>query len=105
LDFSDDDSLLFKNHDILEINLLVKNENFIGSINPIQNFMSSKADLLIKRIQEGINVKFKPLLVEEGVSGSYFFRDKNGKKIAIFKCIDEEPFAPNNPKGYKGNFG
>ena len=25
--------------------------------------------------------------------------------VAIFKPIDEEPFAPNNPKGRQGPFG
>lgn len=32
-------------------------------------------------------------------------RDGVGKRVAIFKCIDEEPFAPNNPKGYINSFG
>ena len=27
------------------------------------------------------------------------------QKIAIFKPIDEEPFAPNNPRGNQGPFG
>lgn len=25
--------------------------------------------------------------------------------VAIFKPIDEEPFAPNNPRGHQGQFG
>jgi hypothetical protein len=27
------------------------------------------------------------------------------RKIAIYKPFDEEPFTPNNPKGYIGTFG
>ncbi len=27
------------------------------------------------------------------------------RKVAIFKPIDEEPFAPNNPRGNTGPFG
>lgn len=60
---------------------------------------------LIKEIQEGFLKQLKPQLIEDGVSGSYFLRDKYGEKVAILKCIDEEPFAPNNPKGYQGSFG
>jgi len=36
-------------------------------------------------------------LCEEGVGGTYFIYENN-KKIAVFKPIDEEPGASNNPK-------
>jgi len=39
------------------------------------------------------------------VSGSYFLKNERGKNIAILKCVDEEPYAPNNPKGFVGNIG
>ena len=29
----------------------------------------------------------------------------NQFKQAIFKPIDEEPYTPNNPRGFVGNFG
>jgi len=32
-------------------------------------------------------------------------RDKNELTVAVFKPIDEEPFAPNNPRGRKASFG
>jgi hypothetical protein len=32
-------------------------------------------------------------------------RNVQKKNIAIFKPIDEEPFAPNNPRGHSGRFG
>lgn len=45
-----------------------------------------------------------------GTSGSYFIHYFNKKtsyqeKLAIFKPYDEEPFTPNNPHNYFGNFG
>ena len=32
-------------------------------------------------------------------------RNPNKETIALFKPIDEEAFAPNNQKGYRGKFG
>jgi len=32
-------------------------------------------------------------------------RDTLQRVTAIFKPIDEEPFAPNNPRGNTGDFG
>lgn len=32
-------------------------------------------------------------------------RNHQKKRVAIFKPIDEEPFAPNNPRGNTGPFG
>ena len=36
------------------------------------------------------------------MGGTYFFMNDTGRKIAIFKPCDEEPLAPNNPKGFVG---
>jgi hypothetical protein len=44
-------------------------------------------------------------LIDEGMSGAYFCRDKKGKPVAVFKPRDEEPMSPNNPKSLKGNIG
>ena len=41
---------------------------------------------------------------EEGTSGSYILNNIDGS-VAVFKPIDEEAFAPNNPRGMKGLFG
>jgi len=30
---------------------------------------------------------------------------ESGENVAVFKPIDEEPYAPNNPRGMKGLFG
>jgi hypothetical protein len=36
------------------------------------------------------------------MGGTYFFMNENGRKVGILKPCDEEPLAPNNPKGYVG---
>jgi hypothetical protein len=43
-------------------------------------------------------------LATSGVGGTYFVSGVNGEKtpIAVFKPIDEEPGAPNNPKATEG---
>jgi len=38
------------------------------------------------------------ILSESGVGGTYFLQDPNGDPFAVFKPVDEEPGAPNNPK-------
>jgi Phosphatidylinositol 3- and 4-kinase len=42
---------------------------------------------------------------ESGTSGSYFLRDTEKRRLAIFKPFDEEPFAPNNPNDFTGKMG
>jgi len=53
--------------------------------------------LLLSQVEEGL-LYHAPELVEEGVNGTYFMRDKEGKVIAIFKPKDEEGSSANNPK-------
>lgn len=60
---------------------------------------------VIEKIRQGFNSKLKPKLTDDGTSGTYEMRNIQKQKIAIFKPIDEEPFAPNNPRGYPGPFG
>jgi hypothetical protein len=38
------------------------------------------------------------VLSVEGVGGTYFLEDPDGANFAVFKPVDEEPGAPNNPK-------
>ena len=56
-------------------------------------------------IMQGFNSKLIPKLTEDGTSGTYILRNAQKQSIAIFKPIDEEPFAPNNPRGHTGQFG
>jgi len=44
---------------------------------------------LVNRTTEGLRYH-PPELCDEGENGTYFLRDKNGKRIAVFKCADEE---------------
>ena len=52
-----------------------------------------------------------PVLTEEGTSGSYILRkevddeEESFRPVAFWKPIDEEPFAPNNPRGMQAPFG
>ena len=57
-------------------------------------------------IREGFSAGMSPYLTEEGTSGCYILRDatgadeaENSRPVAVWKPIDEEPFAPNNPRG------
>mmetsp|Transcript_126094 Transcript_126094/g.251785 ORF Transcript_126094/g.251785 Transcript_126094/m.251785 type:complete len:553 (-) Transcript_126094:86-1744(-) len=55
----------------------------------------------LKALEDGM----VPHLVEDGLGGTYFVRDRAGKSIAVFKPRDEEPLAPNNPKVHTGRGG
>ncbi|XP_022881869.1 phosphatidylinositol 4-kinase gamma 5-like [Olea europaea var. sylvestris] len=62
----------------------------------------AKMKQLVKEIVKGINNGVDPLPVHSGLGGAYYFRNKRGENVAIVKPTDEEPFAPNNPKGFVG---
>ncbi|XP_059639525.1 phosphatidylinositol 4-kinase gamma 7-like [Cornus florida] len=53
---------------------------------------------IVKAIEDGID----PIPVHSGLGGAYYFRNCTGDNVAIVKPTDEEPFAPNNPKGFVG---
>ena len=59
----------------------------------------------IKQIQKGFEKGLKPKLTNDGTSGTYFLRGVDKLPLAVFKPIDEEAFAPNNPRDYVGAFG
>jgi len=42
--------------------------------------------------------RFPPELCEDGVNGTYFLRDENGKFCGVYKPMDEEGHSTNNPK-------
>lgn len=62
----------------------------------------SRMKKLIKQAIEAIECGVDPIPVHGGLGGAYFFRNNRGESIAIVKPTYEEPFAPNNPKGYVG---
>jgi len=60
------------------------------------------------RIQESLialNAGRVPRLAADGTGGTYFMPHPNGRgypPLACFKPKDEEPCAPNNPRGFQG---
>ena len=64
----------------------------------------------LSAITEGFSEGLQPQLTDEGTSGSYILKEsagdaENPNPVAVWKPIDEEPFAPNNPRGMKAPFG
>lgn len=62
----------------------------------------TKTKNLVKEIVKGMKNGIDPLPVHGGLGGAYYFRNVRGESVAIVKPTDEEPFAPNNPKGFVG---
>ncbi|KAH9299668.1 hypothetical protein KI387_031350 [Taxus chinensis] len=62
----------------------------------------SKMKNLIKQAVKAIDYGVDPIPIQRGLGGAYYFCNTLGKSIAIVKPTDEEPFAPNNPKGFVG---
>ncbi|XP_014519130.1 phosphatidylinositol 4-kinase gamma 3 isoform X1 [Vigna radiata var. radiata] len=55
---------------------------------------------IIKMTLEGLENGCKPIQSPEGSGGAYLMQDSSGLKyISVFKPIDEEPMAINNPRG------
>lgn len=57
---------------------------------------------VVEEAIKALEVGVKPHLVEDGLGGTYFIKDRTDKSIAVFKPRDEEPLAPNNPKVHAG---
>ncbi|KAL6547751.1 hypothetical protein OROHE_009456 [Orobanche hederae] len=55
---------------------------------------------IIRCVLEGLAHGRQPIRSSEGTGGTYFMQDASGGKyVAVFKPIDEEPLAVNNPQG------
>lgn len=57
---------------------------------------------MVRRAMHGFKAQQEPSAPREGMGGTYFLADDSGDKVGIFKPCDEEPLAPNNPKGWAG---
>ncbi|KAK6285797.1 hypothetical protein POUND7_011976 [Theobroma cacao] len=54
---------------------------------------------MINSTFDGLNGGRIPIRSVEGTGGAYFMQDSSGQKfVAVFKPIDEEPLAVNNPR-------
>lgn len=62
----------------------------------------SRTRQLVKDVARAIRKGVDPVPVSSGLGGAYYFRNIKGENAAIVKPNDEEPFAPNNPKGFTG---
>ncbi|KAL7618505.1 hypothetical protein Lser_V15G00594 [Lactuca serriola] len=62
----------------------------------------TKTNQLVEEIITALKNEIDPISVNGGLGGAYIFRNIKGQSIAIVKPTDEEPFAPNNPKGFTG---
>lgn len=60
---------------------------------------------LVRECRRGFMRGLAPQLTLEGSGGSYKLRNAQKQVMALFKPEDEEPFAPNNPRGYSGVMG
>ncbi|MFS7923701.1 putative 1-phosphatidylinositol 4-kinase [Helianthus anomalus] len=55
---------------------------------------------MLNSVSEGLKMGKKPFRASEGTGGAYFMQHALGNKIvAVFKPVDEEPLAVNNPQG------
>lgn len=55
---------------------------------------------MIEAAKQGLSAGCPPNAPREGMGGTYFLSSDSGRYVGIFKPCDEEPLAPNNPKGW-----
>ncbi|XP_027162591.1 phosphatidylinositol 4-kinase gamma 3 [Coffea eugenioides] len=62
--------------------------------------LSSVIKQLVDATYHGLEKGNPPIMSSEGSGGVYFMQDSSGQKyISVFKPVDEEPMAVNNPRG------
>jgi hypothetical protein len=59
-----------------------------------------KLKSIVQEARRGFALGFKPVLSLDGSAGTYFLHGARKQRVAVFKPADEEPYAPNNPRGY-----
>ncbi|KAK7366671.1 hypothetical protein VNO80_08667 [Phaseolus coccineus] len=68
-------------------------------VNPNVNFFPFLWDMIGSTF-DGLKQGNHPIRSSEGTGGSYFMQDSTGMEyVSVFKPIDEEPNAVNNPQG------
>lgn len=75
-----------------------------GYLLPVTTSLCSKLSPsfcdLIRNARGGLESGWSPVRSTEGCGGAYFLQDPTGSKfVGVFKPIDEEPMALNNPRG------
>jgi hypothetical protein len=76
-----------------------------ASVEPI--IVNEKVELppaileMVGATMAGLDNGYLPVMSTEGSGGVYFMLDPSGQRnVAVFKPIDEEPMAENNPRGF-----
>ncbi|GJT24749.1 phosphatidylinositol 4-kinase gamma 2-like protein [Tanacetum coccineum] len=55
---------------------------------------------MLSLVSDGLKKSKKPIRASEGMGGAYFMQHPSGfKYVGVFKPMDEEPMAVNNPQG------
>ncbi|PWA90080.1 phosphatidylinositol 4-kinase gamma 2 [Artemisia annua] len=55
---------------------------------------------MLSLVSDGLKKCKKPIRASEGMGGAYFMQHPSGNKyVGVFKPMDEEPMAVNNPQG------
>ncbi|KAL6848764.1 hypothetical protein ACP4OV_021347 [Aristida adscensionis] len=68
-------------------------------VNPKAQLPAALRDLMAA-VLAGMEKGNAPIMSSEGTGGAYFMQDASGHEhIAVFKPMDEEPMAANNPRG------
>ncbi|KAL5962781.1 Phosphatidylinositol 4-kinase type 2-alpha [Taenia solium] len=83
---------------------LLTDDQFMNSTPGFPNEDSTRSvhfNEVLKEAIEAINCSVFPERIYQGSSGSYFVKGRDGKKIAVFKPKDEEPYGKLNPKWTK----
>ncbi|XP_052166881.1 phosphatidylinositol 4-kinase gamma 4-like [Oryza glaberrima] len=63
--------------------------------------LTPKITGMIEATLAGLEMEHTPVMSSEGTGGVYFMLDSSGQEyVAIFKPINEEPMAKDNPNGY-----
>ena len=61
-----------------------------------------QAQSLQQAVRKGLKAGHAPQSLNQGLGGSYVFKGPSGESVGVAKPSDEEPLAPNNPKGFVG---
>jgi len=97
-------------HRVLKLTLTVQNPRDMSGGTYVSPWGDSTvidplAQKLLARAGEGLGQGLAPSLALDGMGGTYVLRDAKRRPVAAFKPRDEEPFAPNNPRGLAGKMG
>eukprot|EP00210_Caulerpa_lentillifera_P004603 g4389.t1 len=93
-----------KKGDVLElVQVPLYLEEYTDPDSPSCGSVQTEMPLEWEKAKDALAHGVRPKLSSVGTGGSYFIPALEGKNLAVFKPQDEEPLAPNNPKGHRGD--